>query len=212
MTDDRKQIEHLLKKSDVKEANGMDYKKELIEIFQLISLHQSNPIAHEAYRNRYIQVALSLLNEPLSDIPMGRVVQFLNVFKREFASFKDMYNKYKEKNISALELKEQYERFSSVLKYLCKLLSENGDHETTYIQELDEIPELKDNVLVEVGETDINKYYESLEYAFLYYEYMISFVQKAIDTNDKALLNATSFCIGAENLYVNCIIDFFKWY
>ena len=90
IAEDKKQIERLLKKCDIKEANGMNSDKELMEALQIMAAHPAPQEEVDAYVDGYTKLALSILDEAeevLSDIPMGRAMQFAKLVNREYETF-----------------------------------------------------------------------------------------------------------------------------
>lgn len=208
---DRKEIKKLLNKANIKEVNGLDDSAEMDQILQLMALHPAPQDEVSAYVENYQKLTLSLLDEPLSDIPMGRVLQFQKVFEKELENFKVVYEKYKNNDMDIESLLKQHEMFNAACESLDDALLENGDKETNYFPEMDKITE--NLIIIQSGETDIIKYYESLESLFAYFESVSSFINQAIDTNDKGLMNAISYNLGVGNLYLgDCLMDYIAEY
>lgn len=206
MDEVRDKIKKLVHKSEIKEINGIDDTNELTEVFRMMAENGPGREEIDEYKEHYMRTAVSLLKEPLSEIPMGRLIQFVDVFEKELQKFKESYQDFRKQHIDFSVFMDQYDKFSSVLSCLSNSLVENGDQETTYIPGLDEMKPFANNVLVVAGETDVNKYYESLEHAFPCYDCLFSYVKKALNENDKALMNAVSYNIDVEDLYVGNLI------
>lgn len=208
---DRKEIKKLLNKSKIKVANGMNDSAEMEQILQLMALHPAPQDEVSAYVENYQKLALSLLDEPLSDIPMGRVLQFQKVFEKELENFNVVYKKYKNKDIDIEAFLKQHEMFNAACESLDDALVENGDKETNYFPEMDKITE--NLIIIQSDETDIDKYYESLESLFAYFKSVSSFINQAIETNDKGLINAIAYNLGSGNLYLgDCLMDYIAEY
>lgn len=208
---DRKEIKKLLNKANIKVANGMNDSAEMEQILQLMALHPAPQDEVSAYVEKYQKLALSLLDEPLSDIPMGRVLQFQKVFEKELENFNVVYKKYKNKDIGIEAFLKQHEMFNAACESLDDALVENGDKETNYFPEMDKITE--NLIIIQSDETDIDKYYESLESLFAYFKSVSSFINQAIETNDKGLINAIAYNLGSGNLYLgDCLMDYIAEY
>lgn len=207
---DRKEIEQIRNKMNIKKANGMDISKDLDRALQIMSLHPAEKEAVDTYVNNYTKEAFSLLDEPQSDVPMGRIIQFMNIAERELGNLKKSCRLFMENKFNKSSLLVQYHKFDSACQYLSDLMTEVGDSETEYMPGLKETDAYANNVLVNAKETDICKYYDSFEHSLLCYDCLFTYVHKALETNDKALLNAVSFNMDVLNLYVHNVISFIE--
>ena len=87
-------IQRLGTKYDIKEANGTDGSKELHEMLTTLGSTIDNSDGHVyAFIAKTEALAKTLINEPLSDIPMGRIMQLIPIMEREYECFKDICNK-----------------------------------------------------------------------------------------------------------------------
>lgn len=210
MDNARDEVKRLMRKIEVKDANEMDNSEEWNKVFQIMSEHGASREDVDAYREHYTQTALSLLKEPLSDIPRGRMLQFLNIFENELNKYKESFRLFRNKKVDISALMEQYDKFSSVLSYFSNLLVENGDHETDYIPGLDETDAYRNNKLIDIEESDINEYYKAVEQAFDCYSCLAEYAIKSIENADAALMNAVSFNMDVLDLYINGIMEFIE--
>lgn len=210
MDNARDEVKRLMRKIEVKDANEMDNSEEWNKVFQIMSEHGASREDVDAYREHYTQTALSLLKEPLSDIPRGRMLQFLNIFENELNKYKESFRLFRNKKVDISALMEQYDKFSSVLSYFSNLLVENGDHETDYIPGLDKTDAYRNNKLIDIEESDINEYYKAVEQAFDCYSCLAEYAIKSIENADAALMNAVSFNMDVLDLYINGIMEFIE--
>ena len=204
------EVKRLMRNIEVKDANEMDNSDEWNKVFQIMSEHGASREDVDAYREHYKQTALSLLKEPLSDIPRGRMIQFLNIFKNELNKYKESFRLFRSQKVDISALMDQYDKFSSVLSYFSDFLVENGDHETDYIPGLDETEAYKNNKLIDIEESDLNEYYKAVEQAFDCYSCLAEYALKSIENADEALMNAVSFNMDVLDLYINGIMEFIE--
>ncbi len=210
MDNARDEVKRLMRKIEVKDANEMDNSEEWNKVFQIMSEHGASREDVDAYREHYKQTALSLLKEPLSDIPRGRMIQFLNIFENELNKYKESFRLFRNQKVDISALMEQYDKFSSVLSYFSDFLVENGDHETDYIPGLDETDAYKNNKPIDIGESELSEHYEAVEHAFACYECLAEYARNAIENTDSALMNAVSFNMDVLDLYINGIMEFIE--
>lgn len=207
---DRKEIKRLIKKSEIKEVNGMDYSDELEQTLTLMAEHTPDKEKMDKYRMYHKELALTALGEQLSDIPMGRLIQFQNVFEKELDKFKGTYLEYRNGKTTVEAVVDEYERFCAVIEYFDNILKENSEDDKYEIPGLADEDVFTKCVTVDVDETDISKYYESLEYIFRCFECLARYARKIIDKNDKTLMSVLSFELGLHNVYTNGLIEFFR--
>lgn len=207
---DRKEIKRLIKKSEIKEVNGMDYSDELEQTLTLMAEHTPDKEKMDEYRMYHKELALTALGEQVSDIPMGRLIQFQNVFEKELDKFKDTYFEYRNGKTTVEAVVDEYERFCAVIEYFDNILKENSEDDKYEIPGLADEDVFTKCVTVDVDETDISKYYESLEYIFRCFECLARYARKIIDKNDKTLMSVLSFELGLHNVYMNGLIEFFR--
>lgn len=205
---DKKEIERLLHKSDIKEVNGMDSAEDIDAALCLMSEHGADKEDVDSYVNDYTNTALSLLGEPLSEIPRGRIVQFLSILECELKHVVTAYEECKKQNIEPADFMTQYNAFHAAGMYLSDLLMESGDKETMYIPGLDEIEVYTNMPLIDVGKASLEKHHEVIAHAFSCFDCFISFARQAIENNDTALMSAVSFNIDLMGMYLHHIIDF----
>lgn len=210
MDNARDEVKRLMRKIEVKDANEMDNSEEWNKVFQIMSEHGASREDVDAYREHYKQIALSLLKEPLSDIPRGRMIQFLNIFENELNKYKESFRLFRNQKVDISALMEQYDKFSSVLSYFSDFLVENGDHETDYIPGLDDTDAYKNNKPIDIGESKLREHYEAVEHAFACYECLAEYARNAIENADAALINAVSFNMDVLNLYINRVMEFIE--
>lgn len=210
MDNARDEVKRLMRKIEIKDANEMDNSEEWNKVFQIMSEHGASREEVDAYREHYTQTALSLLKEPLSDIPKGRMLQFLNIFENELNKYKEVFQLFMNQKVDISVLMNQYDKFSSVLSYFSDFLVENGDHETDYIPGLDETDAYRNNKLIDIGESKLSEHYEAVEHAFACYECLTEYTRNAIENADAALMNAVSFNMDVLNLYINRVMEFIE--
>ena len=210
MDNARDEVKRLMRKIEVKDANEMDNSEEWNKVFQIMSEHGASREDVDAYREHNKQTALSLLKEPLSDIPRGRMIQFLNIFENELNKYKESFRLFRNQKVDISALMEQYDKFSSVLSYFSDFLVENGDHETDYIPGLDDTDAYKNNKPIDIGESKLREHYEAVEHAFACYECLAEYARNAIENADSALMNAVSFNMDVLDLYINGIMEFIE--
>ena len=196
---DRKEIKRLIKKTEIKEVNGMDYSDELEQTLTLMAEHTPDKEKMDEYRMYHKKLALIALGEQVSDIPMGRLIQFQNVFEKELDG-----------KTTVEAVVDEYERFCAVIEYFDNILEENSEDDKHEIPGLANEEVFTKCVTVDVDETDISKYYESLEYIFRCFECLARYARKIIDKNDKTLMSVLSFELGLHNVYTNGLIEFFR--
>ena len=204
LENDKKQIERLLKKSDIKEANGMNCSEELTEVLKLIAMHPAPMEEVDAYRNWYTTLALSLLKEPLSDIPMGRVTQFTKILNAEYNAFREEC-KGKKRPVCICN---QFDRLEAVSEYLDYVIMDLSDKE-----EFVETPELN-NIEMELVNAEPNceasVYIDTIEKTLDYYDAVIKLLNKGVETNDIALMSVTIFYLATTNLYLHYSIEYMR--
>lgn len=205
--ENKKHVEYLLKKSRMKEANGLNGGRELEEAVAVV---MQNPAPQEevaAHVENYTELALSLLEESLSDIPAGRAVQFLTVMDREYARFKEVYKQYKKAECSGAGLYAQFDRFYAASDYLSGILGDIGDGGTVSIPELDNIQDVTVNY---TGSAEMDVYLDALDKILDYYDALIAVIHKAVETGGKIMYSTISFCMDTANMYTCGIINFLK--
>lgn len=203
-------IKKLMHKIEVKDVNEMDNSEEWNKVFQIMSEHGASREEVDAYREHYTQTALSLLEEPLSDIPRGRMLQFLSIFENELNKYKEAFRLFRNQKVDISALMEQYDKFSSVLSYFSDFLLENGDHKTDYVPGLDETDAYRNNKPIDIGESKLSEHYEAVEHAFACYECLAEYARNAIENADTVLMNAVSFNMDVLNLYINRVMEFIE--
>ena len=114
----RKEIDRLLKKSKIKEANNLDNTKEIETVCSLMVKNGPTAEEMEVYKDRIRNIVLSLMTEPMSDIPKGQIIQLIQLEKQELDNFKSIYFEYKAGMLTINDLKEQHTKVNAVMQYL----------------------------------------------------------------------------------------------
>ena len=118
----RKEIDRLLKKSKIKEANNLDNTKEIETVCSLMVKNGPTAEEMEVYKDRIRNIVLSLMTEPVSDIPKGQIIQLIKLEKQELDNFKSIYFEYKAGMLTINDLKEQHTKVNAVMQYLDEIL------------------------------------------------------------------------------------------
>lgn len=197
-TDKQKQISRLLKKCDIKDANGIDSSEELTTALQIMAENSASQEEIDAYKMTNKELALSLLDEPLSDIPMGQVIQFVKLVKREYDTFKQAVNR--NENVC-----NQFKRFNAVSEYLDDIIAGLSDE-----GEFIETPELN-TIGVEFIDLDENSDAElclnEIKNKFEYSDAVIRLLEQGVTDNNIPLMSVTSFYLTIVTLYLHYIIE-----
>lgn len=205
---DRKEIEQILNKIKLKEVNGLDVTKEWDRVFYLISLHPAKQKDVAKYSEDYTETTLSVLGEPLSDIPLGRVIQITSAAEHKLTDVETAFMSYKKQGITNDELKEEYHVFSSVIVFLCRILCEYGDKTSTCIPELDKTDAYKDNVVIDIVSATNDERINAILKTFDCYKCLLSILRNGITNDDKQIMSAVSFNLEILDMYVNNLITY----
>jgi len=202
--DNKTQIERLLKKADIKEINGINCTEEVLDAIDLLL---QNPVPEEVvdtYVSEYTTLALSLLEEPLSDIPMGQVMQFTKLVNKEYETFKDMFKN----KCESLIICQQFWRLNAASEYLSDIIMKLSDKEEFI--ETPELNEIKMELVKVNPDDDISVYTDAIEKTFEYYDAVIKLLMQGVETNNVALMSVAIFYLTTTNLYNHYTIEYME--
>lgn len=203
--EDRKEIERLLNKSKIKEANNLDSIKEIEKVCALMVKNGPTMEEMKEYKDRIRNIVLSLMAEPMSDIPKGQIIQLIQLEKKELDNFKSTYFEYKAGISTIGDLKEQHTKVNAVMQCLDEILMSFVQSE-----EYEEIPEVEKvvNNAIQVNIDDsIIECQRALEYMIIYFDVLFPYMNKITETYESKLINTIMFHMGIGNLYTGQIID-----
>lgn len=201
----RKEIDRLLKKSKIKEANNLDNTKEIKTVCSLMVKNGPTAEEMEVYKDRIRNIVLSLMTEPVSDIPKGQIIQLIKLEKQELDNFKSIYFEYKAGMLTINDLKEQHTKVNAVMQYLDEILMSFVHNDDC--KEIPEIERIINNTIQVNIEDDLDKIHEALEYMIMYFDSLFLYMCQITETYESALINTIMFHMGVGNLYTGQIID-----
>ena len=204
-------IQRLGTKYDIKEANGTDGSKELHEMLTTLGSTIDNSDGHVyAFIAKTEALAKTLINEPLSDIPMGRIMQLIPIMEREYECFKDICNKYMngDKDISASMIREQFDRFYAISEFTATSFRNLGDHKTIMWPEFTELNKNEPDVinLAKIKANDMDTLLVAFENWTHVYDNLIIAMKNVFESKDMEHFNSVFFVIGVENVYAGDIV------